>query len=486
MKTGSSRKSSVSSKLSRSRSSERKRSSGQASRHSRVSTAASRDSSVIMTDHSEQRGSRGTNSAPKQRGMSRTHSKKSMESRMSSDPSSASTLLSQGLSAAGSAILTDDDDESGSNPPPTLSDGMSTKDSLSSFSVVSNKLDGNDENIAGRRGKRGGPPPPPPFRRSAGHPQQQHHQYDFDVVSQYSSNAPVRSIHTKGSHGETDTIVSDPTLDAGFDPDPEPPSPMPRSRNNKKVSSSQNHNSSGSMTNSYDKKYSDETEYHTSDENPSSDPSSHDGGESGAKVVDNIVAAALAYAEKTHGESDNHGLQRVSGTSSSISISNNIRAKPQSKSFAGASSGVAAHRPSQERKHKSSKHKPSIHKPSKHKPSTHSVSGSIHSFYTEKSGHGGGRSGGDKSKSTGNPRFAQSAAPVDDLVAKALSHALGQLDGNEQPQQRPTSVHAPKPKEEHNNSEYSSLHWSSGKSLCSHYSENTDFSNQELEQHFDC
>jgi len=440
----SSKKSGTSTKSSRSRSRENKGGGGQVSRQSGASATASRKTAQSVSTRS----------------VHSSHSKRSMGSRLSSAPS-ASTMSSM----AGSAILTDDE-STGSNPPPTISDGMSTKESLSGFSALSNKSGGNQNNGNDRGG-----PPPPPFRRSAGQQQQQQHS-EYDAASQYSSKAPVQSVHTKGSLGETDTIVSDPTLDAGFDP--VPPSPLSKNRKQQEY-----HESSGS-TNSYDKKYSDETEI--SDENPSS----HEGGGSGIKVVDNIVAAALAYAEKTHGESDNHGLQRAhrggSGSASgSMSISNNIRPPTKSTSFPIGGPGVAAQRPMQQQR----KHKPSK---SKHRASSHTddASSSIHSFYTE-SENGGGGGGGDMTHSTGNPRFAQ-AAPVDDLVAKALSHALGQLDGKQpqQPQQRPAAVQAPKT-QKHRKSEQSSSHWSSaGKSVGSMYSEDTEFSNQDMAMGYDC
>lgn len=374
-------------------------------------------------------------------------------------------------SMGGSAILTEDGDaESASSPPPTISDGVSTKDGLSEFSgLTENKDDlpqgGNNNNMGG--------PPPPPFRRSVPTHQQQPDLYDD--ASQYSNSAPVRSIHTnKGSNGDADTIVSDPTLDAGLESVGPSPREKSRSRSrsgsrggkkNKRISEKYKESSS---TNSYDKKFSDETELQqtSSDDNPSS----HSGG-GGNKVVDNIVAAALAYAEKAHGESDSHGVPKPPAPMRSSSSSNNQQ-RPTMKGR-DPSNAQFMYRASTT-------------------GTGNDESSSIHSFYTESEAGGGGKKGGAKSHSTGNPRYTGpgGAAPVDDLVAKALSHAQGQIQSNKtaasaQHRQVPTM------KMERTKSEYSSAYWSrdASKSVGSMYSDNdeaTEFSGQDGGMHFDC
>eukprot|EP00571_Detonula_confervacea_P006359 CAMPEP_0172323858 /NCGR_PEP_ID=MMETSP1058-20130122/49778_1 /TAXON_ID=83371 /ORGANISM="Detonula confervacea, Strain CCMP 353" /LENGTH=77 /DNA_ID=CAMNT_0013039967 /DNA_START=27 /DNA_END=257 /DNA_ORIENTATION=+ len=56
-------------------------------------------------------------------------------------------MSSQGLSMACSVLT--DDETTGSNPPPTISDEMSTQESLSCFSALSNKSGGNKNNRRG-------------------------------------------------------------------------------------------------------------------------------------------------------------------------------------------------------------------------------------------------------------------------------------------------------------------------------------------------
>lgn len=336
----------------------------------------------------------------------------------------SSTLSSRGpISAEGSAILTDD--ESGSNPPPTISDGMSTKDNdLTGFSGPSQ---GKVRAPAAAAG-----PPPPPYRRSNAH-------HDYDGASHYSGGAPVRSILTNKGSGDADTIVSDPTLDAGL-ADPLTPPASAISRKNK-----DSQYKSSSSTNSYNHKESDETDLRSSSE---INPSSHEG-DDGNRVVDNIVAAALAYAEKTHSES-----VRGSGTTSS----SQRKKPPRSLGSTPGRGGATSLRPPQKQKQKSAK---AIKTPTVGSDS----SSSIHSFYTDESSDKGSQK---RSHSTGNPRFTK-AAPVDDLVAKALSHAQGQLD-TKKPQPPVTQQHRPGV--------------GTGKSVTSMYSEETDFSYHEV--HFDC
>jgi len=413
--------------------------SAQASKNSRASTAPSRKSINSLATQSLSQGSAaklGTKWNPPQ---SASGSKKSMASRTSNVPS-ASTVSSRPLSSSGSVILTDDD-ESGSEPPLTVSeDGLSTKDgTVSGFSNIETKSGHNTHLGGSGRPGGAGPPPPPPFRRSSSQ-HEPHQQHDHQSASQYSSNAPVHSITAKGSFGETDTIVSDPTLDAGFDP--VPPSPMTK-----------NQRDGSEATGSYEKKYSDNTEAPLSSDTPSHESP-------GVMVVDNIVAAALAYAEKTHGS--DHGTLASSRP-------------PKSKSFMSA---------------KSSKSMKRGVSPNSDISSNYS---SMHSYYTEheiggrksinsrsnsrSTGNPTSRSRGHPSTpSTGNPRFAQSGgAPVDDLVAQALSQAVSRLhDGKPQ---------APKP-QARTKSDHSS-HFGSAKSMGSMYSEDTDFTNQDLGM-FDC
>jgi len=446
---------------------------GQVSRHSRQSTTASRRTmpsvstmsrshgveSVVLTDHDEQGGSSGKHSSS-QRGKFKYGSHAS--GAPSSLAPSASTMSSR---AGGSAILTEDEgDESGSNPPPTISDadGLSTKDGLSEFSQITDRSKGNNAGGGGGNvvGGAGGGPPPPPFRR----PQLvQPREPDYDAASLYSNSAPMRSINTgKGSGGSSDTIVSDPTLDAGLE------SPSRSGGKSSKSSGS----GSASTVSTYNKKFSDETEIPpSSDENPSSQEA--EGGKHG--MVDNIVAAALAYAERTHSESDFKSAARPPKPMRSSSSSN------ANNSYATRQNPGQGQQPNKYLQRASTTN------------TAGDESSSIHSFYTEDD-KGSGAGGGTKRS---HPQYMGpgGAAQVEHLVAKALIHAQGQMEGGsdsagppptpQQQQQQQQGV----PPMAMQKSEYSSQFWSrEGQSAGSMYSEDdeTDFSGQGTSMHFDC
>jgi len=431
---------------------------GQASRHSRQSrqSTASRRTmssyastlsreSAILTDNSEQ------DDSVDHRG--RRFNQLSAHSKPSAKSMRSTSTMSSHVSTA-SAIMTDDE-ESGSNPPPTISDGISSNGDLSGFSSLSKRSGSPKGNQGPPRGPP--PPPPPPFRRTT--PDRQH-EYS-DATSQHSGSAPVRSIQTHKGSRDSDSNVSDPTLDAGLDQSPKqnyssdsqtsykrkvaPPPPR------QKMLGGLVQRHSSSTTNSYDKKYSDETEMHkssVSDENPSSQE-----GE-GGEVVDNIVAAALAYAEKTHSESDPHGhANRGSGTT-----------------------GPSLQPPSRQHKSISMPHQPSVQNKYLQQArasvgNAPDESSSIHSFFTESDAQG--NEGGQHSLY--EPQSLNSA-PVEDLVTRALHHAQGQLDGTHYSNLRQQEHHQP--------SQYSGV---SGKSVGSMYSEDDEeFSHQGVGVHYDC
>jgi len=422
----------------------------QASRHSRQSrqsTASRRTTSsyasmrsgsgesAILTDHSEQGDSAGQHG--RRFNQLSAHSKPSAKSMRS-----ASTFSSHVSTA--SAIMTDDE-ESGSNPPPTISDGISSNGNLSGFysSSSSSKRSGSP------KGNQGPPRglPPPPFRRAA--PDRQH---DYgDAKSQHSGSVPVRSIQTRKGSLDSDTIVSDPTLDAGLDQSPKQNYSSDSQRSHKrkvapppprqKTPDGPVQRHSSSTTDSYNKKYSDETDHKSSlsDENPSSQE-----GE-GGEVVDNIVQAALAYAEKTHSASDPLAFaNRGTGTT-----------------------GTSLQPPLGQHKSISMPHQPSVQK-------KYLQSSSSYSFFTES----------DTQDDEGEQQSlyetqSRDSAPVEDLVSQALNHAQGQLDGKP-----PPNYSNPLQQQHHRTSEYS---WVSGKSVGSMYSQDdTEISHQGEGVHYDC
>lgn len=190
-------------------------------------------------------------------------------------------------------IYTDSDHDSGEDsPPPTISDSGQSQGSgnLSGFSQQSPATKSRSK--SSKSGKNNGPPPPP-FQRS-----------EVDESPQYFSDhdnrRPVNSVFTKSGLSGDDSVVSDPTLDAAFH---NAPAPVPASARNTTSRIPRNHSDPSfdkdkSVTSSPESD-SPEKGYRrsSSDELPPSEKNSN--GSSDEKV-DNIVAAALAYAEKTN------------------------------------------------------------------------------------------------------------------------------------------------------------------------------------------
>lgn len=189
-------------------------------------------------------------------------------------------------------IYTDSDHDSAEDsPPPTISDsGQSQGSNLSGFSQRSPAT--KSRSISSKSGKNKGPPPPP-FQRS-----------EVDESPQYftdhDSRRPVNSVFTKSGLSGEDSVVSDPTLDAAFH---NAPAPVPVPTRNTSARIPRNHSdpsfdkdksvTSSPGSDSPEKGY----RRSSSDELP---PSEKNSSGSGDDKVDNIVAAALAYAEKTH------------------------------------------------------------------------------------------------------------------------------------------------------------------------------------------
>ncbi len=185
-----------------------------------------------------------------------------------------------------------DNDSSEDSPPPTISDsGKSQRSNLSGFSQESPATQSRSNST--RSGNHKGPPPPP-FQRS-----------EADMNPQYfkdrEDKRPVNSVFTRSGLSSEESVVSDPTLDADFH---NLPAPVPTRR--KRVSAKIPRNRSdpsfdksvtSSPGSSSEKNRRKPLRRSSSDELPSSEE--HDD-KSGDEQVDNIVAAALAYAEKTH------------------------------------------------------------------------------------------------------------------------------------------------------------------------------------------
>lgn len=210
-----------------------------------------------------------------------------------------------------SYIQTDSDSSSSDDsPPPTESDaGQSQKSNLSGFSEGSPATQSQSKSTRGDNNGRNNGPPPPPFQPSR---QPQSSLSGSQFTEDYQNPRPVKSVFArKGMTAEDQSVVSDPTLDPCFHNIPVPTQKKHSTRMRKNFSDPSFEKSVASSEGSNYRRSS-------SDELPSSEEklSGADNG-SGSEQVDNIVAAALAFAEKTHSVSS-YGLQRAqaSGTSS--------------------------------------------------------------------------------------------------------------------------------------------------------------------------
>ena len=97
-------------------------------------------------------------------------------------------------------------------------------------------------------------------------------------------------------------------------------------------------------------------------------------------MVDTIVAAALAYAEKTHGELDNHGFNVMRGSRTATMVLSQSKPdgrQPQSKNFG---TKLQQFQPS---KQKRNKHASGKHMYRELTGAQEDALSSIHSFYTK-------------------------------------------------------------------------------------------------------
>lgn len=264
-------------------------------------------------------------------------------------------------------------DDSGSSPPPTISDEMSSEEDMSED--INKKIIGSTE-------YRGPPPPPPPFQSPR-------------------MNPPMKSIRTSiDGQDETDTIVSEPTLDAGLEDSINTPSPRPTRP--KPNSGSQDHHQSSSSTNSYEKKDSDDTNLLTRIHSLSCDEIlSSNEGQTGIKVVDDIVAAALAYAETTHGVAAGSRGAAVRCGSGTTAASSQQLPPP-----------IASLTPQSSQKKVPIKNSSEKHQEAKSISASGESSSSVHSFYSKKRG-------GTQPSSPGQP----CSTTAEELLVKALSQA---------------------------------------------------------------
>ena len=219
---------------------------------------------------------------------------------------------SRGSSYENSYIQTDSDSASSdASPPPTESDaGQSQKSNLSGFSEGSPATQSQSKSTRSDNNGRNNGPPPPPFQPSR---QPQSSLSGSQFTEDYQNPRPVKSVFArKGLSAEDESVVSDPTLDPCFHNIPVPTQKKRSTRMRKNFSDPSFEKSVAS---------SDASNYRrsSSDELPSSEENLSGDGKNGSgdEQVDNIVAAALAFAEKTHSVSS-YGLQRAqaSGTSS--------------------------------------------------------------------------------------------------------------------------------------------------------------------------
>lgn len=219
---------------------------------------------------------------------------------------------SRGSSYEISYIQTDSDSASSdASPPPTESDaGQSQKSNLSGFSEGSPATQSQSKSTRSDNNGRNNGPPPPPFQPSR---QPQSSLSGSQFTEDYQNPRPVKSVFArKGLSAEDESVVSDPTLDPCFRNIPVPTQKKRSTRMRKNFSDPSFEKSVSSDGSNYRRSSSDELP--SSEENLSGADGKNG---SGSEQVDNIVAAALAFAEKTHSVSS-YGLQRAQagGTSS--------------------------------------------------------------------------------------------------------------------------------------------------------------------------
>lgn len=236
------------------------------------------------------------NSRPSSRQSSRPSSRNkktatgSRASRHSNAPRSRDSRPNTHRSSPGSSDSHD--------PPPTISDDdLGTHTTASEYIARSKQISqhssrqpsghGSKKSVrsdSGSKASRG--PPPPPFHRGI----------DMTPNSSGGSAIPLQSVN---AYGNSAFDVSEPTIDV-------PENPLPTAQEMARLTMSMPMDydiQESSTTNSYEygKKWSDSTgaektiQRSSSDENPSSQ-----GGSDEKDQVDDIVAAALAYAEKSH------------------------------------------------------------------------------------------------------------------------------------------------------------------------------------------
>jgi hypothetical protein len=250
------------------------------------------------------------NSAQKGNIYSRPNSRNSGNVRSRSGSRGKSNSPRSRGSYENSYIQTDSDSASSdASPPPTESDaGQSQKSNLSGFSEGSPATQSQSKSTRSDNNGRNNGPPPPPFQ-----PSRQPSLSGSQFTEDYQNPRPVKSVFArKGLSAEDESVVSDPTLDPCFHNIPVP-TQKKRSTRMRKNFSDPSFDKEKSVASSKGSNY----RRSSSDELPSSEENLSGADGSGSEQVDNIVAAALAFAEKTHSVSS-YGLQRAQagGTSS--------------------------------------------------------------------------------------------------------------------------------------------------------------------------
>ncbi|KAL3792588.1 hypothetical protein HJC23_005558 [Cyclotella cryptica] len=237
-----------------------------------------------------------SSSRPSSAGRPKSRGKPTTASRASSRQSSAARPNSRDRSRY-------NDSSSGTNdPPPTISDCDTTSEYEQPRKIASQKNSHRNSRHGSKKSSTSGTksgasrgPPPPPFHRNNDTPN--------------SGNAmPLQSVNT---YSIPNFDMSEPTIDV------EPTAQERKSSrktmpNHSMMESDDIQESNSTESNDYGKKWSDSTEAEKTLQRSSSDenPSSH---ESHKDHVDDIVAAALAYAEKSHCED---GVRSTSAASS--------------------------------------------------------------------------------------------------------------------------------------------------------------------------
>lgn len=358
----------------------------------------SKSHSISGSGGKNRSGSRGSNPLPAYRPNSSRSKGKSRGGSGSRGKSKSGSRGSDRSRSRGNPVVhTDYDQSSIDSLPPTVSDksdnGQSKRSHMSGYSEGSPVTESRSKSPS--NGNNNGFPKPP-FQRPETEPQ---HQY----FSDYQNPRPVTNVFTRQGLPGDESVVSDPTLDACFHNVPA----QTRNISSSHIPSNRNDPGFDKDKSSVATSPSHESQYRrsSSDELPASENS---GKGSGDEQVDNIVAAALAFAEKTHSLSS-YGHQQRTGSPAPPPPSPKMMKRRNSGSSNSKSKG------SRSRRNSDAEVKVKVSQTSGESSIPASGAASLHSFYS------GDPSTAKKSEESNESNPTQPS--VQNMVTAAIAYA---------------------------------------------------------------